>query len=171
MGKSSLLSVTHMNMYCDMVERKFKPLIGMLEKLNAAKSCEIETQVKKDFGIYDLVIEKKALEVRLAEVKSKVSEFMDKQSGYRDGNYRNNMPSQVEEETKRRMDLLNEPLMVAKAERESMLDQIKLATAGAEVKAIFERLEMMIAQKTEEAKSLLPPGTDMKMIECGEDED
>lgn len=53
------LGITMINMYCDMIDNEFSPIIAMLEARTSGIKPVITRRVKKDFGIYDLLAKKR----------------------------------------------------------------------------------------------------------------
>lgn len=162
MGKGTL-GVTHIKMYEEMIERRFSPIITVLNARNKSVDREIATQVKKDLGIYDLMAEKEAIMLRLKEIERDLVSYTEKEYGYVNGKY-GTLPSLLEREITRRVEEKNKPLCEIKKIKAEMLDEIRLSTAGTEVKAIFEKMDKILDAKMAEAKQLLPPGIDADQL-------
>jgi len=64
-------------MYVDLVKKEYEPLISMLKAKSEAMRSKIEIQVKKDFGIYNMLAELEAIDIRREEIKDKLKEFND----------------------------------------------------------------------------------------------
>ena len=155
MGKG--LSLGMINMYTDLVEKEYEPLIGMLKAKAEAMKSHIEIQVKKDFGIYDLLAELEAKEIRCQEIKDKLKEFNNE---YWSGS---GHLCKVDQEVNRRVREMFTPLAAAEIAQENALKKIKLMGAGDDVKKIFENLTTEISLMTESYK-LLPDFQEQKQL-------
>ena len=52
------LGITMIEMYCNMIRNDFEPLVSMLRRRTDGVRDKIESQVKKELGVYDLYAEK-----------------------------------------------------------------------------------------------------------------
>ena len=167
MGKG--LSKGMIDMYIEMVEKEYSPLISMLEAKTSALAPRIAKQVKKDLGIYNLLMEEKALETRLKEIKQELKAFTNRRCEWRNGEYREGR-NKIDEEINNRLEALNAPLCQAKAAQNAMVKNIKLMAAGDDVKAIFENMAAEIALMADQFKDMpLLTMTDHEQIEADDD--
>lgn len=134
------LGITQINMYCDLVKKEFEPIEKILTSRTHGLESFIETQVKKDWGIYELCAEKAAIKQRLDELDSRLREYIG--FGYRDEN------TKLKKEVRKRLFEMNEPLVKVQAQKDCLLKQIKLSNAPKEVSSLFVKIE-------EEVKTLL----------------
>lgn len=143
MGKG--LSMGMIQMYIGLIEDEYEPLINMLQAKTEAVKPDIEKQVKVDMGIYDLLMEKTAVETRLSEIKKKLSDLV--------GSYYDTTSCVQSEINKRLLDM-NMPLKQAMASKEAALKKIKLMGAGDDVKQIFETLASEVALMAKEFENV-----------------
>ena len=167
MGKG--LSKGMIDMYIEMVEKEYSPLISMLEAKTSALAPRIAKQVKKDLGVYNLLMEEKALETRLKEIKGELKAFTNRpyvwlNNGHREGR------NKIDEEIHNRLNALNAPLCQAKAAKDAVVKNIKLMAAGDDVKLIFTNMAAEIALMAEQFKNMpLLTMDDHAQIEDGDD--
>lgn len=153
------LGITMINMYCDMIDNEFSPIIAMLEARTSGIKPVITRRVKKELGIYDLLAKKAALEEEIEEIKRQ----LESQTRDRWNERLHSWSNVVDAEVERRLEELNEPLGEATRMMESLKKTIKLSTAPVQVAALFERLsEEMKGLK--DKYSMLPPITDVLKI-------
>jgi len=155
MGKG--LSLGMIEMYVDLVKKEYEPLISMLKAKSEAMRSKIEIQVKKDFGIYNMLAELEAIDIRREEIKDKLKEFND--------NYwsSNGNLCKVDQEVNRRVREMFTPLAEAEIAQEAALKKIKLMGAGDDVKKIFDNLTEEIRLLTDSFKAL-PEFQEQKQI-------
>lgn len=155
MGKG--LSLGMIEMYIELVKKEYEPLINMLKAKSEAMKSHIEIQVKKDFGIYDLLAEYEAIEIRREEIKDKLADF--------NNNYWSNSKNlcKVDREVERRLREMFTPLVEAEIAQENALKKIKLMGAGDDVKKIFENLTEEIKLMSESYK-ILPEFQEQKQL-------
>lgn len=157
---SRQLGITQINMYVDMVKAEFAPVIAILEGRTEGMKPYIGEQVKKDFGIYELLAEKAALEERISQIEKLTESYTKKNYDIQIGGYRCRLDAEIDKQ----IELLNRPLAEAKATRDAIIKQIKLASAVPEVKSMFEEIGNEVAKLTEKAKTLPPIEKELKQI-------
>jgi len=157
---SRQLGITQINMYVDMVTAEFAPVIAILEGRTEGVKPYIGEQVKKEFGIYELLAERAALEERIRQIENLTESYTKKNYDIQVGGYRCKLDAEVE----KRIELLNRPLAETKATRDAIIKQIKLASAVPEVKSMFEEIGNEVTRLAEKAKSLPPIEKEMKQI-------
>jgi len=162
------LGITMINMYCGMVDEEFAPVIAMLESRTAGIKSAVMRQVKKDLGVYDLIMQKTALEEKVKEIEQQIrSKTKQRIVSGPDG--RSDWQSPIEAETDRRLAELNRPLTEAIAAKESLKKSIKLSTASSQISGLFEVVSGEVARRLQTAAAL--PPIDVPLIEEAEDED
>ncbi len=130
---SRQLGITQINMYVDMVKAEFAPVIAVLEGRTEGMKPYISEEVKKDFGIYELLAEKAALEERISQIEKLTESYVTQKYDIQVAGYRCKLDAEVQ----KRIELLNRPLAEAKATRDAIIKQIKLAS-GPRGKSMFE---------------------------------
>lgn len=103
---SRQLGITQINMYVDMVTAEFAPVIAILEGRTEGMRPYIQDQVKKDFGIYELLAEKAALEERIRQIEELTESYVEQKYDIRVAGYRCKMDAEVQ----KRIESLNRPL-------------------------------------------------------------
>lgn len=157
---SRQLGITQINMYVDMVKAEFAPVIAILEGRTEGMKPYIGEQVKKELGIYELLAEKAALEERISQIEKLTESYVKQKYDIEVGGYRCRLDAEVQ----KRIELLNRPLAEAKATRDAIIKQIKLASAVPEVKSMFEEIGNEVAKLAEKAKALPPIEKEMRQI-------
>jgi hypothetical protein len=160
---SRQLGITQINMYVDMVNAEFAPIISALENRTGSLRTSICEQVKKDLGVYDLLAEKAALEERIKEIEEQTQKFTKNEYDAQVSHYR----SKIDAEVEKRIEFLNRPLGEAKARRDGIIKRIKLSSAVPEIRTMFEEIGKEVAKITEDARSLPPLGTELRQIGQG----
>jgi len=151
-------------MYVDMIKQDFDPLITRLKNRTQGLEPKILKQVKIGLGIYQLYQERAALTIRMREIKTRLVEFENSRSEWRDkdGNWR----SRINKEVSERMVAVNEPLVEATATRDYLIRQIKLSGIGEDIKATLDAMPGIISDLTKKYASL-PDLTDGELIALG----
>lgn len=144
------MGINMIHMYCEMVDDEFKPVIAMLEARTAGMKNIVETQVKKDFGVYDLIMKKAALETKLKEIDKQIKDNLHGRW------YGNDYRSVVDDEVKRRLEELNQPLAKARETMNSLKKSIKLTTAPGQISGVFDLLTEEVKTLTAECAALPP---------------
>ena len=139
---SKPLSIGMIQMYVDMAEKEYNPLIAALQAKSEVLRDKIKTEVKKDFGIYNLIAEYQAINVRKQEIMKKLRSF---HNGYI--NESNEIPclSKVSEEVNRRIEALFPMLQKVQEEKDTIIKKIRLMGAGDDVKSVFEDIAANVA--------------------------
>ncbi len=157
---SRQLGITQINMYVDMVQAEFAPVISVLEGRTGSIKPSICEQVKKDFGIYELLAEKAALEERINEIEEQTGKYTKNEYDAQVGHYR----TKIEAEVEKRIELLNKPLGEAKARRDGIIKRIKLSSAVPEIRTMFEEIGKEVEKITEDVRSLPPLDSELRQI-------
>lgn len=151
MAKGQALSLGMISMYEGLLDDEFKPVMAILEARSKAIEPRVRVQVKKDLGVYDLLLKKAALEEQLRAVESELEDKV--------GNEKNSWltkESEVEKETKRRLEEENVPLASAQAFQHSLKKSIRLSGATSEVQSMFSKLAVEIKKLKEDTENLPP---------------
>jgi hypothetical protein len=142
-------------MYEDMIASDFSPVIKVLEARSEALKEGIIIEVKKEMGVYDMLVKKAKLEFELSQLKEEIDRKTQRahvQIGPNVWGYK----SPIEMEVEHRLEQVNVTLVQAKAFRENLMREIKLATGTPEVRALFDKIEPQIKEWAEKVKKLPP---------------
>lgn len=152
MGKNGngTMTISMIKMYEDMIEQDFDPIIKILKARGEAVKDTVVVDVKKDLGVYDLLMRKAKLELELAEIKEQVERKTKSVRIMGTFDYK----SPIDIEVERRMEEINAPLSEAIRFRDGLLRQIKLSSGTPEVRAVFEKLPEEINQWKERVLGL-----------------
>ena len=145
------LGIKMIEMYCKMIEGEFIPLEAKIEgRITESIKDEVEKQVKMDFGIYEMYMQKEALNLQINEIDKKLRKYENReyQDGYRD--------SLIEREVRKRVNKLNEPLAKIEEAKERIIKQVKLTGVSTDIKDIFDRIGNEIASLKDTYGSLPP---------------
>jgi hypothetical protein len=153
-GKNGSLTITHIRMYEELLDKELNPVITILEARGNALKERITVEVKRDMGIYDLILKKVQLETALEEVKRSLREKTDKK--YIDVDGERVYMSPIDAEIERRLKESNSPLVEVKAFRDGLVKEIKLACGTPEIREMFNKLLPEVAKWTEKVKRLPP---------------
>lgn len=152
------------------MERELDPVVKILEARGNAMKDRITVEVKRDMGIYALILKKTQLETALEEVKR---ELRDKTSQrYVDVDGERKYVSPIDVEIERRLREINSPLVEVKSFRDNLVKQIKLACGTPEIRQMFEKLEPEIEEWRAKVKRLAPlrlkqlTEADRKVLAC-----
>jgi hypothetical protein len=169
-GKKGSLTITHIRMYEELLEKELDPVIKILEARGNAVKERVTVEVKRDMGIYDLILKKAQLEMTLSEV---VDELKKKTSNrYVDVNGERKYISPVDAEIERRMDEINSPLVEVRSFRDGLVKEIKLSCGTPDIRAMFDKLTPEIQKWMDKVKRLPPlklkqlTEADRKVLEC-----
>lgn len=153
-AKGSSLTITHIRMYQELLDKELDPVIKILEARGDAVKDRITVEAKRDMGVYDLILKKVQLETALEEVRS---ELRDKTSArYIEVNGERKHMSPVDAEIERRLSEINSPLVEAKSFRDNLVKEIKLAAGTPEIREMFAKLEPEIKAWMDKVKRLPP---------------
>jgi hypothetical protein len=133
------LGINMINMYVGLIEEEFKPIIQELESQAHGFKEELEIQVKKDFGIYELYAEKYAIEKRLDEIKDKLLDYERDQ--WIDGQWQPRLKAEVA----RRLEKSNVPLHQVKKDQNDLIKKIKLCGAIGDIQDVFNQVSETVA--------------------------
>jgi hypothetical protein len=169
-GKNGSLTITHIRMFEELLDKELNPVIKILEARGNAVKDRVTVEVKRDMGIYGLILKKTQLETALDEVKR---ELRDKTSQkYMDVDGERKYVSPVDVEIERRLREINSPLVEVKSFRDSLVKQIKLACGTPEIREMFEKLTPEIETWRAKVKRLPPlrlkqlTDADRKVLAC-----
>jgi len=157
-------------MYEELLDKELDPVIKILEARGNAVKDRVTVEVKRDMGIYDLILKKTQLETALDEVKRQLREKTSQR--YIDVNGERKYMSPVDAEIERRLDEINSPLVEVRSFRDNLVKQIKLACGTPEIRQMFEKLTPEIQKWTEKVKKLPPlklkqlTEADKKVLAC-----
>jgi uncharacterized protein YPO0396 len=166
MGKG--ISKGMIQMYRDILNKKYEPLISMLQAKSKALAPRVALQVKKDMGVYALMMEEAALKKRLEEVESELRRLNAKTYNYQTNRYD---LAAVDVEIDRRLTEMNEPLMQVNAAKEAADEKIMLMGAGDDVAKVFENIAAEVTLMMDKFKDVVLPGTEaLAQIEMNEED-
>ena len=74
MGNTGL-GIQKIEMYIQMVENKFAPLLNELQSRMSIEKFNAEIEVRKEFGIYDLTVKRSKLQMELDEIERQLKSF------------------------------------------------------------------------------------------------
>ena len=131
---SKNLGINMINMYVSMIEDEFKPLIQELESQAHGFKEELEIQVKKDFGIYELCAERAAMQKRMEEVQEKLADY-EKERWIDD-----KWQTQLKAEIARRLEKSHIPLHQVKQDQQALIKKIKLCGAIGDIQEVFNKV-------------------------------
>lgn len=149
------LGITMINMYCDMVDQEFATVIAILEARTAGIRTAVERQVKKDLGVYSLLMKKAALTEQIKEIEMEMETLTSRYRCNR-SNFGSGYMSRIEEETNKRMQELNQQLYEAIAAKDSLKRSIKLSSASGQIAELFAALGPEVQRRLEMANRLPP---------------
>ena len=155
------LGIKQIEMYENMIREDFAPLITILTSRTTGIRDNVGKQVKKDFGVYDLLAEKATLKERIKEIEQK-TESLTEQKYHKAPNGKYVWTSDLDEEVDRRLEELNEPLSTAKKAKEEIVREIRLSSVPTDIKTIFTRSEKVIKQLAKEVAKL--PAIDVEVV-------
>ncbi len=135
-----------------MVTKELEPVIRILEARGAAMKDSVTVQVKRDLGVYDLILKKAQLKAELDEVESMLRSKTN--STYVEVNGEQRWMSPIEAEVDRRMKEANRPLEEAKVYKESLLKEIRLSIGTPEIRAMFGKLTPDVEKMLKDVKRL-----------------
>ena len=144
------LGINMINMYSQMIEEEFKPLIHELEAQAHGFKEELEIQVKKDFGIYELYAEKGAIEKRLDEIRAKLADYEREQ--WIDGEWETKLQAEID----RRLEKSHIPLHQVKQEQNDLIKKIKLCGAIGDIQEVFNKVSETVSGLKANVLSLNP---------------
>jgi hypothetical protein len=134
MGEKNI-PVTLMNKYEDMMKDLFSPITNALDVEKANFRIVERVKVLTEFGIADDVVRLNLLKAEMAELEKRLENFVGR---YHDGGL-------VQAEVNRRMSE-NPSFKVFDDMYKAYIKYIRLASAPAEIKSIFENVEKEIPQ-------------------------
>jgi Mg2+ and Co2+ transporter CorA len=155
------------DMYIGMVKDEFKPVIDALKSRTDKIKNEIEDQVKKELGYYELEAQKAALELKLTEVRKKLWEMKGGlgHHNYDDHYYyNNNSPMLIETETERRLKQVNQPLVQAESTMNDAIKKVKLMSCGKEFANVMASIADQVDILANNIAQLPPIEEDIKQI-------
>jgi len=169
-GKNGSLTITHIRMYEELLDKELNPVIKILEARGVAMKERVTVEVKRDMGVYDLTLKKFQLETALDEVKQTLKQKTDQRWVEVDGERRFESP--VDTEIERRLKEMNSPLVEVKAFRDNLVKQIKLACGTPEIREMFAKIEPEVQVWMDKVKKLPPlklkqlTEADKKVLAC-----
>ena len=153
------MGINAINMYCDMVKQQFGPILSELRSRNSELRSQIEIEVKKELGIYDLYVKQAKFKAQLAEIERQLKGWETKShtpSGYMDP---------IEEKVNVILNKSKNGLMKdVEKEMNEMIFAIKLSGIDSNTKAVFDKLPGIIKKFAEKVVKLPPPAKMTKMI-------
>ena len=160
MGKQ--LGIQMIDMYVGMLRDEFQPLMAELNVREMAIKEQVEEQVKKDFGIYDLMMEREHLKLQLAEIESRLSSWEGRT--YIAGKYTTKIEYAVEAEMEKLRNGLGKQIQAAQSEA---IKSIRLMGTSNEVVNIFKEIGKQVADMGVQLRALPAPETLIPAITTG----
>ncbi|HEC66844.1 MAG TPA: hypothetical protein ENI23_16335 [bacterium] len=153
-----MLNVGQIDLYTNLIEEEFKPVIEILEERNHGILDEVVKIVKTDLGVYKLRAKERAIEEELNEIKSEIENLVGSDRGYsKPSPVSTYLPdSPVGKKVERLMNQFNKPLGKARDIKYEIVKRLKLSGASNEVVALFEDIKGEIADLTKEVAALPP---------------
>lgn len=157
------------DMYIDMVKDEFKPVIESLTDRTTTIRNEIEDQVKKELGYYELEAQLAALCLKITEVSEKLHQLKgtlrfgigkDTVVPFWD----NDQPSLIRTETEKRLKQINQPLVDATNTMNAAIRKVKLMSCGKDFANIMQDITIQVALLASNVKQLPPIEEDLKQI-------
>lgn len=149
---SKQMGIKMIEMYVEMVNKEFHPLMAELDVREMALKEKIETQVKKKFGIYDMMVEREHLKLQLAEIDNKLSSW--ERRSYISGKYATKVEYAVEAEMEKLRNGLGKQIQDTK---KGAIKSIRLMGTSAEVVAIFKDIGKQMADMSTQLRALPAP--------------
>jgi len=155
------LGIKMIEMYCKMIEDEFGPLEKRVEeRVTQAIKDEVEKQVKIDLGIYEMYMQKEALQLQINEIEKKLKKYENREY---EGGWRSSL---IEREVSKRLNKLNEPLTKIQEARDSIIKKVKLTGVSTDVKEIFDGIAAEISN-LKQTYGALPPITNVTVRSIG----
>ena len=152
------LSIGMINMYIDLVNEMFAPLLTEIKVFEQAASEKASILAKKDAGIYDIMMEKETLIMRMREIDD---EIMKWQRRYRDKS--GEWTTDLEILTENHLRKVRVPQVQAiKDARDEAIRSIKLSGLSGEIKMVFDKLPETVKKLSMSIKKL--PKAQSKLI-------
>ncbi len=152
MGKQ--LGIQMIEMYVGMIRDEFQPLMAELNVREMAIKEQIEARVKKDFGIYDMMMEREALKLQLAEIDNRLSSWEKRTYMY--GKYTTKIDYAVEAEMEKLRNGLGKQIQEVKSEA---IKSVRLIGTSDEVVNIFKDISKQVADMSGQLQALPAPET------------
>ena len=156
------LGIKQIEMYENMIEEDFAPLITILRSRTMGIRGSVEKQVKKDFGVYDLLAEKAALTERIVEIEKQTKKLTETRGHHNTTSGKWEYISEIDKEVNRKLEELNEPLSTARKSKDEVVRGIRLSSIPTDIKTLFTRSEKILKQLNKEAKKL--PAIDVGVV-------
>lgn len=144
------MSLSMIKMYEGMVKQEFSPLKCFLEERTVQVRQQVEQEVKKELGIYDLYVEETALKVRSKEIEGTLEVYENK--GWRNGKYCSRIEEMVENRLTEKDGVLKGLLDAEK----TAVKALRLCGAQKEVLKVFEALPLVLEELKKTVKALPP---------------
>lgn len=155
------LSIKMIEMYTNMINEQFQPLFTQLNNREIQIKKKVETEVKKELGIYKLYVRFEELKLEMAEIKRQLKGW--EETVYDSNTMRRESP--IDSMVRERMDKIQNGYKKKLTQvRDELIFAIKLSGVDDTVKETFARLPRMVAKLTKEAKKLPPINKTVKMI-------
>ena len=152
MGKQ--LGIQMIEMYVGMIRAEFGPLMAELNVREMAIKEQVEEQVKRKFGIYDLMMEREHLKLQLAEIDGRLSSWEN--GSYIGEKYTTKIEYAVEAEMGKLRNGLGKKIKEVKSES---IKSIRLMGTSDEVAGIFTDIGRQIADMGVQLRALPAPET------------
>ena len=150
MGKQ--LGIQMIDMYVGMIRDEFEPLMAELNVREMAIREQVEEQVKRKFGIYDLMMEREHMKLQLAEIDSKLSSWENRT--HIEGKFTTKIDYAVEAEMEKRRNGLGKLIEKAKSDA---IKSIRLMGTTNEVVGIFKDISKQVADMGVQLRTLPAP--------------
>ncbi len=148
------IGIQMIDMYVKMIREEFEPLMAALNVREMAIREQVEEQVKRKFGIYDLMMKREHLKLQLSEIDGKLSDWERSQNI--DGKYTTKIEYAVEAEMEKMRNGLGKQIGEAKKEA---IKSIRLMGTSEDVAGIFKGISQQITDLGSQLRALPAPET------------
>ena len=146
------IGIQMIDMYVKMIREEFEPLMAALNVREMAIREQVEEQVKRKFGIYDLMMKREHLKLQLTEMTNKLSDWERRQTI--DGKYTTKIEYAVESEMEKMRNGLGKQIGEAK---KAAIKSVRLMGTSEDVVGIFKDISKQIADMGDQLKALPAP--------------
>lgn len=145
------LGITMINMYVDLVNQEFQPLVDQVQHLENLMRTKVEDDVKKELGIYDLWVKKAQLEMELQQVQDYMNEWT--KNKHRDGEWTSKLDQAVNAKIASTKNGIAGEVRDAKAKA---IKQIKLSGVSGDTEIVFSELPKTLKTLTSKLEKAIP---------------
>lgn len=147
------MGINMIEMYVNMVKEEFEPLMAQLNARETVMRSNMEVEVRKELGIYNMTIKKHKLQAELDELNRQLKEFEDKKH-YDKYGYSSRISQVVDAKMAERKNGIRVEI---ESLRDHMIKRIKLAGLTGDIKQAFDDLPKLIEPLKKKLKELPAP--------------